>query len=149
MDWMFQAKNKNMTYNMGAGRNTETQADCSSAVYRALIYGGFLKSDAYVGNTETLFAMGAKGEVMYEIKENEIDYGDIFVAGNPGQSLGAGGHTGFILNKQNDSIIHMNYSDNGVRVTPRKGRMGDASGRPVKYYRLVGAKSSRIFVDKK
>lgn len=149
MDWMFQAKNKNMTYNMGAGRNTETQADCSSAVYRALIYGGFLKSDAYVGNTETLFAMGAKGEVMYEIKENEIDYGDIFVAGNPGQSLGAGGHTGFILNKQNDSIIHMNYSDNGVRVTPRKGRMGDASGRPIRYYRLVGAKSSRIFVDKK
>ena len=149
MDWMFQAKNKRMTYDMGAGRNSEKQADCSSAVYRALIYGGFLKSDAYIGNTETLFSMGAKGSVMYEIKESEIDYGDIFVSGTPGNSLGAGGHTGFVLNKKEDTIIHMNYSDNGVKVTQRKGRMGDASGRPVKYYRLVGAKSSRIFVDKK
>ena len=80
MDWMFQAKNKGMTYDMGAGRNSEKQADCSSAVFRALIYGGFLKSDAYIGNTETLFSMGAKGSVMYEIKESEIDYGDIFLS---------------------------------------------------------------------
>ena len=99
--------------------------------------------------TETLFAMGAKGTIMREISESDIDYGDIFVSGIPGKSLGEGGHTGFILNKKEDTIIHMNYSGNGVTVTPRKGYMGDRSGRPVKYYRLVGAKSDRMFVDKK
>lgn len=149
MDWMFKAKNSGMTYHMGHLRKTEKAADCSSAVFRALIYGGFLKSDAYVGNTETLFSMGDKGEVMYEIRPDEIDYGDIFVAGVPGKSLGEGGHTGFILNKNQDTIIHMNYSGNGVTVTPRVGNMGDKSGRPVKYYRLKNAKSNRTFVDKK
>ena len=149
MDWMFRAKNDGMTYDMGPARITEKSADCSSAVYRALIYGGFLNSNAFIGNTETLFSMGAKGQVMREISESEIDYGDIFVSGVPGKSLGEGGHTGFILNKNQDTIIHMNYSDNGVSVTQRKGRMGDKSGRPVRYYRLVGAKSDRIFVDKK
>lgn len=149
MDWMFKAKNSGMTYHMGHLRKTEKAADCSSAVFRALIYGGFLKSDAYVGNTETLFSMGDKGDVMYEISPDEIDYGDIFVAGVPGKSLGEGGHTGFILNKNQDTIIHMNYSGNGVTVTPRVGNMGDKSGRPVKYYRLKNAKSNRTFVNKK
>lgn len=149
MDWMFKAKNSGMTYHMGHLRKTEKAADCSSAVFRALIYGGFLKSDAYVGNTETLFSMGDKGDVMYEIRPDEIDYGDIFVAGVPGKSLGEGGHTGFILNKNQDTIIHMNYSGNGVTVTPRVGNMGDKSGRPVKYYRLRNAKSNRTFVNKK
>ncbi|WP_311480683.1 peptidoglycan amidohydrolase family protein [uncultured Anaerococcus sp.] len=149
MDWMFKAKNSGMTYHMGHLRKTEKAADCSSAVFRALIYGGFLKSDAYVGNTETLFSMGDKGDVMYEIRPDEIDYGDIFVAGVPGKSLGEGGHTGFILNKNQDTIIHMNYSGNGVTVTPRVGNMGDKSGRPVKYYRLKNAKSNRTFVNKK
>lgn len=149
IEWMFKAKNSGMTYHMGHLRKTEKAADCSSAVFRALIYGGFLKSDAYVGNTETLFSMGDKGDVMYEIRPDEIDYGDIFVAGVPGKSLGEGGHTGFILNKNQDTIIHMNYSGNGVTVTPRVGNMGDKSGRPVKYYRLKNAKSNRTFVDKK
>ena len=149
IEWMFKAKNSGMTYHMGHLRKTEKAADCSSAVFRALIYGGFLKSDAYVGNTETLFSMGDKGDVMYEIRADEIDYGDIFVAGVPGKSLGEGGHTGFILNKNQDTIIHMNYSGNGVTVTPRVGNMGDKSGRPVKYYRLKNAKSNRTFVDKK
>lgn len=149
IEWMFKAKNSGMTYHMGHLRKTEKVADCSSAVFRALIYGGFLKSDAYVGNTETLFSMGDKGDVMYEIRPDEIDYGDIFVAGVPGKSLGEGGHTGFILNKNQDTIIHMNYSGNGVTVTPRVGNMGDKSGRPVKYYRLKNAKSNRTFVNKK
>ena len=149
IEWMFKAKNSGMTYHMGHLRKTEKAADCSSAVFRALIYGGFLKSDAYVGNTETLFSMGDKGDVMYEIRPDEIDYGDIFVAGVPGKSLGEGGHTGFILNKNQDTIIHMNYSGNGVTVTPRVGNMGDKSGRPVKYYRLKNAKSNRTFVNKK
>lgn len=147
MDWMFNAKNNGMTYDMGPARTTEKSADCSSAVFRSLIYGGFLNKNAFIGNTETLFAMGRNGSIMYEISESEIDYGDIFVSGIPGRSLGEGGHTGFILNKAEDTIIHMNYSGNGVTVTPRVGHMGDKSGRPVRYYRLRNANSKRIFVD--
>ena len=149
MEWMFTARDKKMTYNMGAGRNSATQADCSSAVYRALIHGGFLNKDAWVGNTETLFQMGAKGTVMYEISESERQYGDIFVAGTPGGSMGAAGHTGFILNPHEDTIIHMTYGKNGVAVTPRKGYMGDSRGLPVKYYRLVGANSSGTYMNRK
>ena len=149
MEWMFNAKDRKMTYNMGAGRNSATQADCSSAVYRALIHGGFLNKDAWVGNTETLFQMGAKGSVMYEISENERQYGDIFVAGTPGGSMGAAGHTGFILNPHEDTIIHMTYSKNGVAVTPRKGYMGDSRGLPVRYYRLVGANSNGAYLNRK
>lgn len=149
IEWMFTARDKKMTYNMGAGRNSATQADCSSAVYRALIHGGFLNKDTWVGNTETLFQMGAKGTVMYEISENERQYGDIFVAGTPGGSMGAAGHTGFILNPHEDTIIHMTYGKNGVAVTPRKGYMGDGRGLPVKYYRLVGANSSGTYINRK
>lgn len=149
IEWMFTARDKKMTYNMGAGRNSATQADCSSAVYRALIHGGFLNKDTWVGNTETLFQMGAKGTVMYEISENERQYGDIFVAGTPGGSMGAAGHTGFILNPYEDTIIHMTYGKNGVAVTPRKGYMGDSRGLPVKYYRLVGANSSGTYINRK
>lgn len=149
IEWMFNARANKLTYNMGAGRNTASQADCSSAVYRSLIYGGFLGKDAWVGNTETLFQMGTKGKVMYEVKESEIQYGDIFVAGRSGGSAGAAGHTGFILNPTDDTIIHMSYSKNGVAVTPRKGYMGDSRGLPVKYFRLVGGNSANTYLNKK
>jgi len=149
LEWMFNAKNSKMTYNMGAGRTSSTQADCSSAVYRSLIYGGFLSKDAWVGNTETLFQMGANGSIMYEVSENELQYGDIFVSGRPGGSVGAAGHTGFILNPHEDTIIHMTYSKNGVAVTPRKGYMGDSRGLPVRYYRLVGANSKGEYLNRK
>ena len=149
MEWMFNARANKLTYNMGAGRNSASQADCSSAVYRSLIYGGFLGKDAWVGNTETLFQMGAKGKVMYEVKESEIQYGDIFVAGRPGGSAGAAGHTGFVLNPTDDTIIHMSYSKNGVAVTPRKGYMGDSRGLPVKYFRLVGGNSANTYLNVK
>lgn len=149
MEWMFTARSNKMTYDMGAARTSSYAADCSSAVYRALIHGGFLPADSWIGNTETLFKMGAKGTVMYEIKENEIQHGDIFVAGVPGGSLGADGHTGFILNPFDDTIIHMNYGARGVSVTPRKGYMGDRRGLPVKYYRLVGANSTGAYLYSK
>lgn len=149
MEWMFNARASKMTYNMGAARTSSYAADCSSAVYRALIHGGFLPADTWIGNTETLFKMGAKGTVMYEIQENEIQHGDIFVAGVPGASAGADGHTGFILNPYEDTIIHMNYGARGVSVTQRKGYMGDKRGLPVKYYRLVGANSTGIYINQK
>ena len=147
MEWMFNARTNGLTYNMGAGRNSSSQADCSSAVYRSLIYGGFLDKDAWVGNTETLFQLGAKGKVMYEVSESDIQYGDIFVAGRPGGSAGAAGHTGFVLNPIKDTIIHMSYSKNGVSVTPRKGYMGDSRGLPVRYFRLVGGNSTNKYLN--
>lgn len=144
MGWMYDGMNNNMTYDMGAGRTSQNASDCSSAVFRSMIQGGFRDEGSFIGNTETLFSLGKKGEVLKEVNENEIRYGDIFVAGTPGNSLGAGGHTGFIVDK--NTIIHSNYTDNGISVTQRKGRMGDASGFPVKYYRLVGGTSRKLYI---
>ncbi|MCI7238427.1 MAG: cell wall-binding protein, partial [Anaerococcus sp.] len=76
-------------------------------------------------------------------------YGDIFVAGYPGASAGADGHTGFILNEQDDTIIHMSYTPNSVSITPRKGYMGDGRGLPVRYYRLVGGTNNETYKYKK
>lgn len=137
MGWMYQARNFNYKYSMDwQKRNQIGYADCSSAVYRAMKHGGFISHNVANGNTETLFELGRRGQILKEISENEIRYGDIFVAGVPGQSLGAGGHTGFIIDR--NRIIHCNYADNGVSITERKGRMGDKKY-PVRYYRLVGA----------
>lgn len=144
LGWMYDGMNNNMTYSMSNLRTSPQASDCSSAVYRSMIYSGFLPEGSFIGNTETLFKLGAKGEVLKQIKEEEIRYGDIFVAGVPGQSLGAGGHTGFILDK--NTIVHSNYSDNGISQTPRKGRMGDAGGLPVRYYRLVGGTSRKLYL---
>ncbi|MDU5503702.1 MAG: peptidoglycan amidohydrolase family protein [Anaerococcus vaginalis] len=138
MGWMFQAMNFNYEYSMHwQKRNQVGYADCSSAVYRAMKHGGFISNNVANGNTETLFELGRRGQILKQISENEIRYGDIFVAGVPGRSAGAGGHTGFILDK--NTIIHCNYADNGVSITQRKGRMGDKKY-PVRYYRLVGAR---------
>ena len=135
--WMYQAKDFNYEYSMDwKKRNQKGYADCSSAVYRALKHGGFISKNIANGNTETLFELGRRGQILKEISENEIRYGDIFVAGIPGKSSGSGGHTGFILDK--NTIIHCNYPDRGISITERKGKMGDRRY-PVKYYRLVGA----------
>ena len=134
--WMYQAKDFNYEYSMDwKKRNQKGYADCSSAVYRALKHGGFISKNIANGNTETLFELGRRGQILKEISENEIRYGDIFVAGIPGKSSGSGGHTGFILDK--NTIIHCNYPDRGISITERKGKMGDKKY-PVRYYRLVG-----------
>lgn len=142
--WMYNGMNYGMTYDMGAKRNTKYASDCSSAVYRAMIAGGFIPEGSFIGNTETLFALGREAKVIKEISEKDIRYGDIFVSGIPGKSLGAGGHTGLIVDK--NTIIHSNYTDDGISVTNRVGRMGDASGRPVRYYRLVGGSSRKLYI---
>ena len=134
--WMYQAKDFNYEYSMDwQKRNQKGYADCSSAVYRALKHGGFISKNVANGNTETLFELGRRGQILKEISENEIRYGDIFIAGIPGKSSGSGGHTGFILDK--NTIIHCNYPDKGISITERKGKMGDKKY-PVRYYRLVG-----------
>lgn len=127
-----------VTYSMHwKERVSEKAADCSSAVFRSMINAGILPKDQWIGNTETLFKMGMEGKVLKEVKESEIKYGDIFVAGRQGASTGSAGHTGVILSK--DRIIHCTYSLNGIGETPRKHWMGD-DFLPVKYFRLVSIK---------
>lgn len=107
MEWMFTAKKAGLEYSMHwKERVSDTAADCSSAVFRALMYGGFINKGTWPGNTETLFQLGSERKIMYQIDESEIRYGDIFVAGYPGGSGGADGHTGFILNRKRHHNPH-------------------------------------------
>ena len=71
IEWMFQARDNKLTYNMGAARNSSSAADCSSAVYRSLINGGFLPKDAWIGNTESLFSMGDRANLLREVTESD------------------------------------------------------------------------------
>ncbi|EOL50933.1 peptidoglycan amidohydrolase family protein [Enterococcus caccae] len=114
--WMTDRKGK-VTYSMNA-RLGPNSYDCSSAVYFALISGGFFKSSA-MGNTDTLFThlensgwskVPANGSGNYPAKK-----GDIFIWGNRGASGGAAGHTGMFIDDQ-DNIIHCNYGYNGITI---------------------------------
>lgn len=87
--------------------------DCSSSIHYALIAGGFLPKTAFIGNTETLFALARQGKVLKEIYDyKDVQPGDIFIRGGEGTSLGAKGHTGMFYKK--DGIIHSNYTNNGI-----------------------------------
>lgn len=86
--------------------------DCSSAVFYALIAGGFLPKDIAIGTTEDLFKLVHKGyfEEVYNYKDVQV--GDIFIRGGEGTSWGANGHTGLFYKK--DGIVHCNYYNNGI-----------------------------------
>ena len=95
--------------------------DCSSAVYYALIAGGVLPKDTYIGNTETLFKL--KGTYLDEIYSyKDVRPGDIFIRGGQGTSAGAGGHTGMFYKK--DGIVHSNYSNNGISYNDNGSYIG-------------------------
>ena len=102
----------NYPYSM-VRRNLNPGTDCSSSIHYALIAGGFLPKTAFIGNTETLFALAREGKVLKEIYSyDEVQPGDIFIRGGEGTSLGARGHTGMFYKK--DGIIHSNYTNNGI-----------------------------------
>lgn len=124
----FKDREGKTTYSM-TYRNGPTSYDCSSAVFSALIYAGYLPEGTWLGNTETLF--GLEGSLLIPITAEEVTAGDIFVNGIKGDSLGAGGHTGVAVS--NSSIIHSNYSDNGISTTAISGRTGSG---PTYWYRL-------------
>lgn len=129
VNW-FKARLGKVTYSMNA-RLGPYSFDCSSSVILALKEAGFLPSNAFVGNTETLFKM--EGGLLQPISRSEVRYGDIFVAGVKGASNGAFGHTGVAIN--NSQIIHCNATDNGIAITPIAGRTGS----PCYWYRLKGS----------
>lgn len=107
--WMTDREGK-VTYSM-THRLGPNSYDCSSAVFLAMIAGGFLPAGS-MGNTDTLFAMN--GTRLCKISRSEVRRGDIFIAGTPGQSTGSGGHTGIFLS--NGSFIHCSYTWNGIHT---------------------------------
>lgn len=109
--------------------------DCSSAVFNALIAGGFLPKGSFIGNTDTLFRM--EGKLLQPISRADAKRGDIFVSGKKNASAGSAGHTGIFLS--NSTIIHCTYSKGGIAITQAKNWMGDYSGLPVYCYRLKGS----------
>lgn len=106
----FKDREGKVTYSMERRLGPKSY-DCSSAVFLAMIAGGFLPTGS-MGNTETLFRM--VGTKLKEISRSEVKRGDIFVAGTPGQSDGSGGHTGIFLSNQ--SFIHCSYYWNGIHT---------------------------------
>ena len=106
--------------------------DCSSAVFSALIAGGFRPKGSVLGSTETLYSL--EGTLLIPIDFSEVQRGDIFVAGPKGGSSYGAGHTGVYYG--DGKIIHCNYADNGISITGIAGRTGS----PLHWYRLRGAR---------
>lgn len=132
VEW-FESRVGKVRYSM-ASRKGPNSYDCSSAVFSAMIYAGFLPAGTSLGTTETLF--GYEGSRLIRINRNQIRRGDIFVSGVPGSSSGSAGHTGVIYDS--NRIIHCTYSRNGIAITPISGYTGS----PVRYYRIAGTESS-------
>ncbi len=118
IDYMYQLKNRGITYSMNGSRiGTDGTADCSGAVYISLVKGG-AKPHSYPVNTESEHAwLIANGfELIAFNKEWNMQRGDVLIFGLQGQSAGAGGHTAIAVDHNN--VIHCNYAHNGVSVNP-------------------------------
>ncbi|WP_282919739.1 phage tail tip lysozyme [Ignavigranum ruoffiae] len=108
-------------------RMQENYADCSSAVYRALIYAGFLPQGTYWGSTTTLLQL--EGSLLIPIQRSEARYGDIFISGYKPQ----GSHTGVFVSNQ--KIVHCVNEKHDIKETDLEGWYG---GGYVYCYRLRG-----------
>ena len=118
IDYMYQLKNRGITYSMSGSRiGTDGTADCSGAVYISLVKGG-AKPHSYPVNTESEHAwLIANGfELIAFNKSWNMQRGDVLIFGLKGQSAGAGGHTAIAVDHNN--VIHCNYAHNGVSVNP-------------------------------
>lgn len=116
IDYMYQLKNRGITYSMSGSRiGTDGTADCSGAVYISLVNGGATKY-SYPVNTESEHAwLIANGfELIAFNKSWNMQRGDVLIFGLKGQSAGAGGHTAIAVDHNN--VIHCNYAHNGVSV---------------------------------
>lgn len=141
--WMTDRLNK-VTYSMNS-RLGPNNYDCSSAVYYALIAGGFLKVGS-MGNTETLFNDLEKNgwsQIQPVNGHYPAKRGDIFIWGTRGQTLGAAGHTGIFVD-DNDQIIHCNYGHNGISINDHDTIWG-YNGRPaITIYRYTGGNNANV-----
>ena len=118
IDYMYQLKNRGITYSMSGSRiGTDGTADCSGAVYISLVKGG-AKPHSYPVNTESEHAwlIANDFELIAFNKSWNMQRGDVLIFGLKGQSAGAGGHTAIAVDHNN--VIHCNYAHNGVTVNP-------------------------------
>ncbi|MHC5215190.1 peptidoglycan amidohydrolase family protein [Enterococcus sp. LJL128] len=136
LNWMGQRSGK-VTYSMAA-RGGPSSYDCSSAVYFALIAGGFL-SAGLMGNTDSLFGhLEAAGWKSVATPQR----GDVFIWGNRGASSGAAGHTGIFTDASN--IIHCNFGYNGITVNTYSSIWNANGNPPATIYRAANADSEPV-----
>lgn len=138
IEWMTDRLGK-VTYSMNA-RLGPNSYDCSSAVYFALIAGGFLPAGA-MGNTDTLFGHLERAgwkQVQPDASGNHpVKRGDVGIWGERGASGGAAGHTMIFLDDK-DTMIHCNYGYNGITIN-NHDTIWNLNGRPpVAIYRYTG-----------
>lgn len=144
LKWMSDRQGK-VTYSMNS-RLGPNSYDCSSAVYFALVAGGFLPTGT-MGNTDSLFGhleaagwkkVAANSKGYYDVKR-----GDIFIWGTRGASGGAAGHTGIFIDSK-DEMIHCNYGYNGITVNDHD-TLWSHNGKPtVTIYRFTKAVETTI-----
>ncbi|EGS34181.1 bacteriophage peptidoglycan hydrolase [Finegoldia magna SY403409CC001050417] len=118
-----------------ARREGPNYYDCSSSVSSAAKFAGLFPKSVGLPTTETLWAWGNAGTYFHQIKQSEIQYGDIFVSRYNGK-----GHTGVILDK--NTIIHCTLygSINGIVTTKLNGWTGPN----VRFYRWNENKGGTI-----
>lgn len=118
-----------------ARREGPNYYDCSSSVSSAAKFAGLFPKSVGLPTTETLWAWGNAGTYFHQIKQSEIQYGDIFVSRYNGK-----GHTGVILDT--NTIIHCTLygSINGIVTTKLNGWTGPN----VRFYRWNENKGGTI-----
>jgi len=106
--WFGQRQGK-VSYSMGAWG--PGSYDCSSAVYSALVAGGWFPPGKR-GYTDTLYGdLEAAG---WKQTSSPVR-GDVFIWGKRGASSGSAGHTGMFVDRV--GIIHCNFDANGISTT--------------------------------
>lgn len=118
-----------------ARREGPNYYDCSSSVSSAAKFAGLFPKSVGLPITETLWNMGNAGTYFHQIKQSDIQYGDIFVSRYNNK-----GHTGVILDK--NTIIHCTLygSINGIVTTKLNGWTGPN----VRFYRWNENKGGTI-----
>lgn len=103
--------------------------DSASAMFSALIAGRFLPYGSGLGTMSVLLQLN--NVLLHEISRNEIQAGDIFIAGFQRNHLTEYAYTGVALDFHN--VIYCIESENGIRRTKNHGW----SNRSVKWFRLA------------
>lgn len=124
IQWMKDREGK-VTYSQ-PNRLGPNSYDCSSAVYLALIAGGFIPSGT-MGWTGSLHDTTLP-PIATKIARSECRKGDIFLS----KYWANDGHTGIFID--NKTIVHCSYGKNGIYTTPADG--GYMGYEPIEYYRL-------------
>lgn len=134
---------RGITYSMtGSRTGTDGTADCSGAVYGALVAAGVPKTSwGGVPNTDSMHPW-LQSNGFQRISENaewEAQKGDVIIWGREGASGGAAGHTGIMMD--HDNFINCSWrSDavNGIMIDNYDSYWA-ACGSPYFYvYRYVG-----------